>query len=61
MHEATIKNIWNVKFRQQGTKYLLTPYNWGQNLEPNQVQDFGFCAAKQGQNYQPQQIFISSH
>lgn len=61
MPEAKIDHIWNATFEQQQAKYLLTPHEWGQNLEPNQVRDFGFCATKQGQNYQPQQISISSN
>ncbi|ARV61444.1 glycoside hydrolase [Nostocales cyanobacterium HT-58-2] len=59
MKQAAINNSWNGNFKPQGaTQYIVTPLDWGQMIEPNQVRDLGFCANKLGSDYQPKQIEI---
>jgi len=63
MRDATINNIWNATFKKQHHKrshYILSPEDWAKNIAPNQVRGFGFCATKQGANYHPQQVSVSS-
>ena len=60
MHDATINNIWNATFQKQRLHYILSPENWAKNIAPNQTRELGFCATKQGANYQPQQVSVSS-
>lgn len=61
MKQAVINNSWNGHFKpQQATQYVVTPLNWGQVIEPNQVREVGFCANKLGSDYQPKQIRIKS-
>jgi len=33
---------------------------WGRVIEANQVRDIGFCANKQGNDYQPTQIEVKN-
>jgi len=58
MKQATINNSWNANFKQRDLEYIATPLDWGRVIEPNQVRDIGFCANKQGDDYQPTQIEI---
>ncbi len=56
MNQAKIKNSWNADFKQSIGQYTVTPYDWGQTIQPNQVRDVGFCSEKLGSDYSPQQI-----
>ena len=59
MNQAAINNSWNGNFKPQGSKYVVTPMDWGQVIEPGQSRDLGFCANKLGSDYQPRQISVS--
>ncbi|WP_017652486.1 cellulase family glycosylhydrolase [Fortiea contorta] len=52
LNEAKISNSWNANFQQQKTQYIVTPFDWGLVIEPNQSRDIGFCANKLGADYQ---------
>jgi endoglucanase len=56
MNQAKIKNSWNADFRQERGQYTVTPYDWGQTIQPNQVREVGFCSEKLGEDYSPQQV-----
>ncbi|MGB3641892.1 MAG: cellulase family glycosylhydrolase [Rivularia sp. (in: cyanobacteria)] len=56
MNQAKIKNSWNADFKQSIGIYTVTPYDWGQTIQPNQVRDVGFCSEKLGSDYSPQQV-----
>ncbi len=56
MNQASIKNSWNADFKQSIGQYTVTPYDWGQTIQPNQVRDVGFCSEKLGSDYSPQQV-----
>lgn len=56
MNQAKIKNSWNADFKQEKGIYTVTPYDWGQTIQPNQVRDVGFCSQKLGLDYSPQQV-----
>ncbi|MFH7028240.1 MAG: cellulase family glycosylhydrolase [Heteroscytonema crispum UTEX LB 1556] len=59
MKQAAINNSWNANFKQQGTtQYIATPLDWGRVIEPLAVRDIGFCANKQGNDYQPKQVEV---
>lgn len=59
MNQAAINNSWNANFKQQGNgEYIATPVDWAKVIDPNQTRDIGFCANKQGSDYQPQKIQI---
>ncbi len=58
MNQATINNSWNGTFNRQGNQYRVTPPDWARSLSPGQTLDLGFCASKQGSDYQPQQIRV---
>jgi endoglucanase len=59
MNQAAINNSWNGNFTPQGSKYVVTPLDWGQVIEPGQSREIGFCANKLGSDYQPRQITVS--
>jgi endoglucanase len=59
MNQAAINNSWNGNFKPQGSKYVVTPLDWGQVIEPGQSREIGFCANKLGSDYQPRQITVS--
>ena len=56
MNQAAINQIWSGNFTRQGSQYVVTPLDWARMIEPGQTREFGFCANKQGGDYQPQQI-----
>ena len=56
MNQASIKNSWNADFKQEKGQYTVTPYDWGQTIQPNQIRDVGFCSEKLGSDYSPQQV-----
>jgi endoglucanase len=58
MKQAAINNSWNANFKERNLEYTSTPLDWGRVIEPNQVRDIGFCANKQGDDYQPTQIKV---
>ncbi|MEQ8957050.1 MAG: cellulose binding domain-containing protein, partial [Coleofasciculus sp. C2-GNP5-27] len=60
MNQAAINQSWNGNFQQKGSQYIVTPMDWGRVIEPGQKRDLGFCARKQGADYQPQQLVASS-
>ena len=60
MNQATIRNSWNGTFAHQGSRYTVEPPEWGRVIEPNQSVDLGFCAAKQGADYQLKKLAVSS-
>ncbi|WP_242055589.1 MULTISPECIES: cellulase family glycosylhydrolase [Nostocales] len=60
MKQAAINNSWNANFKQRDFEFTATPLDWGRIIEPNQVRDIGFCANKQGNDYQPTQIEIKN-
>ncbi len=60
MKQAAINNSWNANFKQRDFEYTATPLDWGRVIEANQVRDIGFCANKQGDDYQPTQIEMQS-
>ncbi|WP_232231828.1 cellulase family glycosylhydrolase [Coleofasciculus chthonoplastes] len=60
MNQAAINQSWNGNFQQKGSEYIVTPMDWGRVIEPGQKHDLGFCANKQGSDYQPQQLMASS-
>jgi endoglucanase len=60
MNQAAINNSWNANFKQQGNgEYIATPIDWAKTIDPNQTRDIGFCANKQGSDYQPQKVEIN--
>ncbi|NJL02876.1 MAG: cellulase family glycosylhydrolase [Spirulinaceae cyanobacterium SM2_1_0] len=59
MADATIDQSWNGEFARQGNDYTVTPPAWGRNVQPGQTVEIGFCARKQGSNYQPQQVRLT--
>lgn len=59
MNQAAINNSWNGSFQPQGTRYVVTPADWGRVLEPGQSRELGFCANKLGSDYQPRQVSVS--
>ncbi len=59
MNQAAINNSWNGNFQPQGSRYVVTPLDWGRVIEPGQSRDLGFCANKLGADYQPRQISVS--
>ncbi len=62
MNQAAINNSWNANFKQQANgEYIATPIDWAKAIDPNQTRDIGFCANKQGSNYQPQKIEIKGN
>jgi endoglucanase len=58
MNQAAINNSWNGNFQPQGSKYVVTPLDWGRVIEPGQSRDLGFCANKLGSDYQPQRLKV---
>ncbi|MCA1994714.1 MAG: cellulase family glycosylhydrolase [Coleofasciculus sp. S288] len=57
MNQAAINNSWNGNFvKSQGSKYVVTPPDWGRVIEPGQSRELGFCANKLGSDYQPRQV-----
>ncbi|MBE9126831.1 MULTISPECIES: cellulase family glycosylhydrolase [unclassified Coleofasciculus] len=60
MDQAAIRQSWNGKFKPQGSQYTVTPLDWGRVIAPGQSRELGFCADKQGSNYQPRQVAVSS-
>jgi endoglucanase len=59
MNQAAINNSWNANFKQQGNgEYFVNPVDWVKAIDPNKSRDIGFCANKQGDDYQPQKIEI---
>ena len=58
MTDAVINNSWGGRFDHQGSEYTVKPFEWGRSLYPNQTVDLGFCATKQGSDYQPQQVTL---
>ncbi len=58
MKQAVINNSWNANFQQRDLEYTVTPLDWGRVIEANQIRDIGFCANKQGNDYQPTQIKV---
>jgi endoglucanase len=58
MADAAIDNSWGGRFDRQGTAYTVEPFDWGRSLYPDQTVDLGFCATKDGSDYQPQQITL---
>ncbi|HEY9649515.1 MAG TPA: cellulose binding domain-containing protein, partial [Coleofasciculaceae cyanobacterium] len=59
MNQAAINNSWNGSFQPQGTRYVVTPADWGRVIEPGQSRELGFCANKLGSDYQPRQVSVS--
>lgn len=60
MNQATINQSWNGTFSRQGTRHTVTPPSWGQRLQPGQSVDLGFCANKQGPDYQPRNAIATA-
>lgn len=60
MNQADINNSWNGVFSRQGTQYTVSPPSWGRALEPDQTIDMGFCANKQGSDYQPGSVTLTT-
>ena len=58
MADAVIDNSWGGQFDRQGNEYTVEPLDWGRSLYPNQTVDLGFCATKEGSDYQPQQVTL---
>jgi len=58
MNQAAINNSWNGNFQPQGSKYVVTPLDWGRVIEPGQNREFGFCANKLGSDYQPRGLKV---
>jgi endoglucanase len=58
MNQAAINNSWNANFQQENGQYIVKPVDWVKAIDPNQSRDVGFCANKQGDDYQPQKIEI---
>jgi endoglucanase len=44
MPNAKIDQSWNGEYRQQNNQYIVTPAEWGRNVQPKQVIKLGFCA-----------------
>jgi endoglucanase len=62
MKQGAIKDSWNANFKQQGTtQYVVTPLDWSRVIEPEAVRDIGFCANKQGNDYQPRQVELKGN
>jgi endoglucanase len=59
MNQAAINNSWNGNFQPQGSRYVVTPLDWGRVIEPGQSRDLGFCANKLGSDYRPGQFAVS--
>ncbi|MEM7578641.1 MAG: cellulase family glycosylhydrolase [Cyanobacteria bacterium P01_A01_bin.80] len=60
MNQAKINNSWNANFKPEKTQYIVTPFDWGQTIKPNQVREIGFCADKLGTDYSPQQVKVQA-
>jgi endoglucanase len=58
MADALIDNSWGGRFDRQGSDYTVKPFDWGRSLYPDQTVDLGFCATKEGSDYQPQQVIL---
>jgi endoglucanase len=58
MANALIDNSWGGRFDRQGSDYTVKPFEWGRSLYPDQTVDLGFCATKEGSDYQPQQVTL---
>jgi endoglucanase len=53
MNQAKINNSWNGQFNRQGKNYIVNPPNWAKILTTGKTIDsIGFCATKQGKDYQ---------
>jgi endoglucanase len=59
MADAVIDNSWGGRFDRQGTEYTVEPFEWGRSLYPDQTVDLGFCATKEGEDYEPQQVYLA--
>jgi len=60
MNQAAIDQSWNGTFARQGSNYTVTPPDWGRVVQPGQTVEIGFCARKQGADYRPQQVRLTS-
>lgn len=60
MNQAEISNSWNGTFARQGDRYTVVPPDWGRSIQPGQGVDLGFCANKQGTDFYPENVTITS-
>jgi endoglucanase len=59
INQASIFNSWNANFVSQGSTYQATPIqDWAKKINPGQSVEVGYCANKQGGNYQPSDFSV---
>jgi endoglucanase len=58
MADAVIDNSWGGRFDRQGSQYTVEPMDWGRSLYPDQTVDVGFCATKEGSDYEPGRVTL---
>jgi endoglucanase len=58
MADAVIDNSWGGRFDRQGSSYTVEPMDWGRSLYPDQTVDLGFCATKEGSDYEPGRVTL---
>jgi cellulase/cellobiase CelA1 len=52
-NQSSIYNSWNANYSGGGPQYTVTPIGYNSNISPGGSQTVGFCANKQGSNWQP--------
>jgi endoglucanase len=62
LRQAQIDQQWNGRFQPgaRSGQYNVIPADWAKTVQPNQTIELGFCATKQGPDYQPHNLRIES-